>query len=171
MADMLVKLYALPELAPVLTPLAALGVEIRPALATERRLLGRWARERFSETIAASFEAAIDQRPITCLLAVERRPLRPAPSYEQPPERLLGGACHDVAALGLFGPVAVSQERRRAGIGRALLLASLHAMKAQGYAYAVIGWAGEPEFYANSVGAIPIPGSEPGIYRGPLDID
>jgi hypothetical protein len=41
-------------------------------------------------------------------------------------------------------------------------------MKAEGYAYAVIGWAGPQEFYARLVGATVIEGSEPGIYRGPL---
>jgi hypothetical protein len=41
-------------------------------------------------------------------------------------------------------------------------------MAAEGYAYAIIGGVGPAAFYERAVGAIPIPGSEPGIYRGRL---
>ena len=51
------------------------------------------------------------------------------------------------------------------GIGRALLLACLHAMAADGYAYGVIGWVHDEAFYRRAVGAIPIAGSEPGFYQ------
>jgi hypothetical protein len=44
----------------------------------------------------------------------------------------------------------------------------LEAMKQQGYGYAIIGGVGPAEFYAKTVGAIPIEGSEPGVYRGLL---
>ena len=50
----------------------------------------------------------------------------------------------------------------------ALLLACLHDMSAQGYAYAVIGWTGPQEFYAKVCGATPIPDSRPGMYTGML---
>ena len=55
-------------------------------------------------------------------------------------------------------------ERRQRGIGRALLLSALHAMRAEGYAYGIIGWASSVDFYRRAVGAIEIAGSEPGIY-------
>jgi hypothetical protein len=41
-------------------------------------------------------------------------------------------------------------------------------MSAVGYAYAIVGGAGESRFYAETVGAIEIPGSTPGIYRDRL---
>jgi hypothetical protein len=41
-------------------------------------------------------------------------------------------------------------------------------MATERYAYAVIGWAGSPEFYQKAVGAILIENSEPGIFRGEL---
>ena len=50
----------------------------------------------------------------------------------------------------------------------ALLLACLHAMKEEGYAYAVIGWVASEDFYAHVVGATVIPTSAPGIFRGKL---
>ena len=37
-------------------------------------------------------------------------------------------------------------------------------MRAEGYAYAIIGWASSIEFYQKAVGATVIEGSEPGIY-------
>lgn len=50
----------------------------------------------------------------------------------------------------------------------ALLLACLHAMKEEGYEYAVIGWVASEDFYAHVVGATVIPASAPGIFRGKL---
>jgi len=52
--------------------------------------------------------------------------------------------------------------------GTALLLATLHAMAAEGYAYAIIGGFGPAEFYSKAVGAVPIAGSTPGIYANML---
>ena len=49
-----------------------------------------------------------------------------------------------------------------------LVVATLMDMAAQGYAYAVVGWAGPQAFFARTVGAIAIPDSSPGIYRGLL---
>ena len=59
-------------------------------------------------------------------------------------------------------------DRRGRGVGRALLLAALHAMHAEGYAYAIIGWASSIDFYKRAVGAVVIDGSEPGIYPAKL---
>ena len=39
---------------------------------------------------------------------------------------------------------------------------------AEGHAYAIVGWASEPDFYRKVAGAVPIAGSEPGLYRAPL---
>ena len=50
------------------------------------------------------------------------------------------------------------------GIGKALLLASLLAMRESGYVYGIIGGAGPIEFYQKTVGATIIVDSEPGIY-------
>ena len=79
-------------------------------------------------------------------------------AYAQARERILGrGACELFGAtVGIVG---------LGGIGRALLLRSLAAMRAEGYAYAVIGGVGPQEFYKKCVGAMLIPDSAPGIYR------
>ena len=43
-------------------------------------------------------------------------------------------------------------------------------MRAEGYAYAIIGWASSIDFYQRAVGAVVIEGSEPGIYPAPLGV-
>ena len=59
-------------------------------------------------------------------------------------------------------------QRNGKGVGRALLLASLWALRELGYVYAIIGAAGPVRFYQKTVGAIIIPDSEPGIYTDAL---
>src|SRR5712691_7465086 len=104
--------------------------------------------------------------PISCFMAVEtiRTSAPTQGSYDLPPERLLGFACYNVASKGMFGAMGVDEAYRRQGLGTALLLACLHAMQDEGYAYAIIGWAGSVDFYARAVGATVIPDSEPGIF-------
>ena len=104
-------------------------------------------------------EAALARLPVACFIA-----LRDGPAGGD----LLGFACHDAIALNFFGPEGVVPQARGQGIGRALLLSVLHAQRAQGYAYAIIGGAGPVAFYARAVGAVPIAGSNPGIYAGML---
>ena len=96
--------------------------------------------------------ATLMRQPSTCFLA-ERA------------GELLGFACFDASARGVFGPTGVAPAARGQGVGRALLLACLQAMAADGFAYAVIGWVNSEEYYRRAVGAVPIAGSEPGFYR------
>lgn len=171
MSDMLVKLYTLPDASLLLKNLKNKNIEIRQAKPAEKKSIVDWVHQRFSAAVAAECEAAIEQRPITCYIAIEKQKdiQQPITSYDDlPAERLLGFACYDVTSKGMFGPEGVCIERRRQGIGTALLLTCLNAMKMDRYAYAVIGWAGSQEFYAKAVGATVIDGSEPSVYTGPL---
>ena len=170
MADLLVKLYTLPDVAPLLASLAQCGIEIRQAHPAEKGFLAEWIRERFPGPWAAESLVALGQRPVTCYLAVRRNatPEPGGPPWAPPSETLLGFSCHDVTRKGMFGPMAVREDWRGLGIGKALLVTSLRAMAAEGYGYAVIGWAGPVNFYAKAVGATVIPDSEPGVFRGPL---
>jgi hypothetical protein len=95
------------------------------------------------------------RQPPTCFIAIQNG-------------RLIGFACHDATVKGFFGPTGVDSAVRGKGVGHALLLTTLLDMYAQGYAYGVIGGAGPMDFYRRSVGAVPIEGSVPGIYRGML---
>jgi len=170
MADMLVKLYALPEITPVLEDLQKNGIEIRLAAPSEKPTIVKWVSQHFQETWANECEVALEQRPVTCYIAVEKRPIQPPAHdpYTLPPEVLVGFACYAAVSKGMFGPEGVRDDYRGRGIGKGLLLACLHAMRAERYAYAVIGWAGPVEFYKRTVGATLIENSEPGIFRGPL---
>ena len=155
MPDMLVKLYGLPDLNEEVAALAAAGVDVRRAIAPERWLVADWVRAHFSDHWVSECEVAFARVPASCFIAVEAN-------------RVLGFACYDATMRGFFGPTGVEPVTRGRGIGRALLLTALHAMRADGYGYAIIGAAGPADFYAKTVGATVIEGSTPGIYRGML---
>ena len=155
MADLLVRLYDLPPLAPAVDVLAAAGVTVRRAAAAERTPVVDWMRTEGSAGWADECAAAFARQPIACFVAVEPDDAGP---------RLLGVACHDAACRNFFGPELVAPDRRGRGVGRALLLAALHAMRGDGYAYAIIGWASSVDFYQRAVGATVIDGSTPGQY-------
>jgi predicted N-acetyltransferase YhbS len=68
--------------------------------------------------------------------------------------KIVGFACFDASAKGIFGPLGVDSNRRKENIGKALLIRTLEAMREYGYAYAIIGWVSEAEmFYRKTVGA------------------
>jgi GNAT superfamily N-acetyltransferase len=185
--DLLVRLYALPPLAPRLGALAPGGITVRRALASERHVVVEWARQHGSAGWASECEVAFARRPLGCFVAVEGPPggvgsaggvgetggpsssgSVAASGYDTAPETLIGFACIEATAPSFFGPQAVRDDRRGRGIGAALLLTALHALAAEGHAYAIVGWASELEFYRKVAGAVPIAGSEPGIYRAPV---
>ena len=153
--DLLVKLYELPDSAATLKKLHKRGIEVRRALAPEKNLVVDWVREAFSKAWACECEVAFSRLPVTCLIAVDD-------------DALLGFACYDATCKNFFGPTGVDPDYRRGGVGAALLLSSLQAMAAAGYAYAIIGGVGPIAYYKKIVNAIEIPGSTPGIYKGML---
>ena len=153
--DMLVKLYALPDSRDVYERVRKAGITTRRALAPEKHRVVAWVRERFSEHWASEVEVAFSRQPISCFLAIRQKDI-------------LGFACHDATCPNFFGPTGVETKERKHGIGKALLFDCLTAMKSQGFGYAIIGGVGPAEFYAKAVGAVPIEGSEPGVYRGLL---
>jgi len=147
---MLVKLYALPSLEQALAAVAAHGIVVKRAIAPERNMVVEWARANFASSMS-EVETAFGQVPATCFVAMHE-------------SRIAGFACFDVTARNFFGPEGVDASMRGKGIGRALLLSALHAQRAAGYAYAIIGGVGPAAFYEKCVGATSIEGSTPGIY-------
>jgi GNAT superfamily N-acetyltransferase len=154
-SDLLVRLYDLPPLGPALEAPAAAGILVRRAAAAERGAVVEWARAHGSPGWADECEAAFARLPLACFVAVEE-------------DAVVGFACYEATCRDFFGPELVHPDRRGRGVGRALLLAALHAMRAEGYAYAIIGWASSVDFYRRAVGAVVIDGSEPGIYPAKL---
>lgn len=155
MPDMLVKLYELPDDAPLRAELEDAGFTIRRALVPEKHLIRSWVKEKFNPHWESECDVAISGHPTSCFIATLE-------------DKLVGFACYDATCKGFFGPTGVDDVCRGKGVGTALLLACLHDMRAQGYGYAVIGGAGPVAFYEKTVGAIEIPDSKPGIYKGML---
>lgn len=155
MPDMLVKLYELPDAEATLAALRAEGIDVRRSLAPEKHLVVGWVRETFGGGWASETDVAYGGHPVTCWVATHDG-------------KCIGFACTDAVAKGFFGPTGVDETYRGKGIGKALLLACLHDMRTQGYGYAIIGAAGPTDFYTRAVGAVAIPESSPGVYRGLL---
>jgi len=155
MPDMLVKLYDLPPVEPLGAQLRAAGVDVRRALAPEKHLVVDWVRSTFGGHWASECETCFANHPVSCFVATEGG-------------KCVGFACYEATCRDFFGPTGVAEAARKRGLGKALLLACLHAMQAEGYAYAIIGGAGPTDFYQKAAEATVIEGSKPGIYRGLL---
>jgi GNAT superfamily N-acetyltransferase len=155
--DMLVKLYTLKEsdLRARLARLSERGVAVRRAMAYEKHTMVSFVRDHFTARFGgwpSECEVAFSRVPASCLIATEQR-------------RMVGFACYDSTFKGFFGPAGVLESFRGQGVGSALLLAALFAMKAEGYAYAIIGGTNQQAgFYERVVGASGIAGSDPGAY-------
>jgi GNAT superfamily N-acetyltransferase len=158
MPDLLVRLYDLPAPGPAIAKLAGQGIVVRRAAAMERSAVVGFARGHGSEGWAGECEAAFARLPVACFVAVDSAT-----------KALIGFACHEATCRDFFGPELVHPDWRGRGVGLALLLVTLEAMRAEGYAYAIIGWASSVAFYQRAVGAVVIEGSEPGIYPAPLE--
>lgn len=151
---MLVKLYELPPAAPEVASLGAKGIVCRRAESFERSAVLQFVKAHFAKW-GDELLAGFAHVPPTVFVA-ERT------------GALLGFACYNATRPDYFGPTGVLEGERGQGIGRVLLLQSLEALSAEGYAYAIIGGVGPADFYAKTVGATIIEGSEPGIYAGTL---
>ncbi len=152
MADLLVKLYGLPESGRLCSELAGKGIEIKRAIGPEKHAVTAWVLANFSRAWASEADVAFSQNPPSIFVAVKDK-------------AVIGFACYDSTAKGFFGPIGVDQNVRAGGLGKALLIRTLEAMREAGYGYAVIGWAGPVDFFKKIVGAVVIEGSEPGVYK------
>ncbi len=151
MPDMLVKLYGLPDLHEPMKKTERQNIRIRRPAPWEKAILADWVSRRFSRVWTLECEVAFTANPASCFIAVQK-------------DALIGFACYDCTRKNFFGPTAVAEEGRGKGIGLALLLSCLHAMRDNGYAYAIVGGVGPGEYYAKTVGATMIEGSSPGVY-------
>jgi hypothetical protein len=151
--DMLIRLYALD--APPFVRSVTEGVVIRKPIGPEHATVSTWVGAQFTAGWASEAQVALANRPVSLWIAAREG-------------SLLGFACYDATARGLVGPIGVAGDARRKGLGAALLLACLHDMRSTGYAYAVVGDAGEPDFFSRVAGAVAIADSVPGLYGGQL---
>ena len=152
MPDMLVNLM---KVRPAAHTVKALerehGVRVFRAIAPDKFRVVEWVKEHSGISAAGECDVCFAHTPVSCFIAVKQG-------------QIVGYACYDATAPDFFGPTRVSEECRGLGVGKALLLCCLNAMKEEGYVYAIIGGVGPVRFYETCVDAFVIPDSDPGIY-------
>ena len=151
MPDLLVNLLALPLVEPLIKELEGHGVLIRRAQPFEMTIVRSFIEKHFSVAWADEVSVGFANKPVSVHIATRDRVV-------------VGFAAHECTRKDFFGPAGVAPDMQGRGIGKALLLASLLALRESGYVYGIIGGAGPVEFYQKTVGATLIAGSDPGIY-------
>lgn len=151
MIDMLVKLYEVHSACELVDKLAGQGVTVRRARSYELHTVADWVGSQFSPKWVSETKVAFSRQPVACIIATHEK-------------KVIGFCCYDVTARGFVGPMGVCPTWRGSGVGKAVLLLALQELAHLGYVYAIIGGVGPQEFYAKTVGAVPIDGSNPGMY-------
>jgi predicted N-acetyltransferase YhbS len=152
MPDMLVRLYDLPDPEEHYRRAREAGASIRRAEPWDRFALRSFIEANFWVAWAPEADLAFSGHPITGFVAMMEG-------------CIVGFAVYECSRRGFFGPTGVREDLRGRGLGGALLLRCLEAMREMGYGYAVIGGVGPQAFYEKVCGAFVIPGSETGVYR------
>ena len=151
MPDLLVNLLKLPPLERSLAEVADANINIRRAHPFEITPVRQFIEANFSVAWADEISVGFANKPVTVFIATRDG-------------RVIGFAGFECTRKAFFGPTGVDISERGRGIGKALLMASLWGLRELGYVYGIIGAAGPVEFYQQTVGAIVIPDSDPGIY-------
>ena len=151
MPDLLVNLLSLPLLEAALPALEEKKITIRRAQPFEITPVRAFVRQEFSTAWADEISVGFANKPVSVFIATAGG-------------AVVGFAAYECTRRCFFGPTGVIEKMRGKGIGKALLLASLIGLRDLGYVYGIIGRAGPIDFYEKFVGAVVIPGSDPGIY-------
>ncbi len=138
--DMLVRLHRLSSADVAVQRARDAGVIVRRPEFADADNQDRLVDREFEPSWRGGVRRALTQRSVKALVAATD-------------DELIGFAVWDLAYRGYFGPIGVAETWRGRGIGAALLLSSLQAMREQGYAYVTIGKVGPAEFYERVCGA------------------
>ena len=149
MPDLLVNLLRLPslELVSAIEP----DIVVRRAQPFEITSVRSFVEREFSTAWADEISVGFSNKPVSVFIATAEA-------------QIIGFAAYECTRRCFFGPTGVVENMRGRGVGKALLLECLFALRDKGYVYGIIGRAGPIEFYQNFVGAVVIPDSDPGIY-------
>lgn len=147
MQDMLVNLLQVKPYQPELDRLKERGIEIFRPIGPDRKRVVDWVGRHSSLNAASEMEVCFANRPVSCFIAVKGH-------------EIIGYACYHATAPDFFGPTRVLDQYQGQGIGQALLLRTLAALREEGYAYAIIGGVGPVEFYQRAVNAVLIKDSD-----------
>lgn len=150
--DMLVRLYDLPDPSDAYRRMDESGIEVRRPYQFERAAVLNWVKEHFSVGWQGECSGAFSSSPVSAFVAVKDG-------------KMLGFGVYDVTQKGYFGPLGVDEALRGCGIGAAITLKCMYALREDGYTYGIIGGVGPADFYSKVLGAVPIEGSDPGIYK------
>lgn len=150
MADMLVNLYNLPN---EYTFINEQCIKIIRVLPPDIHLVKEFISKNFSLAWSSEASVSLYKTNPTCFIAHKD-------------QEIIGFACYDATAKGFFGPIGVAEKYRSYGVGKALLMKTLLAMREDGYAYAIIGGAsGAKAFYEKTCDAMEIPNSDLSVYQ------
>ena len=155
MPDLLVDLLKLPPPVPGVDESTHPQILVRRAQPFELTPARRFVEQNFSLSWADEISVGFANKPVSVYIAVRET-------------EIIGFAAYECTRRAFFGPAGVLEAARGAGVGKALLIACMHSLREMGYVYGIIGHAGPVEFYQKTVGAIVIPGSDPGIYTNLL---
>ncbi len=158
MPDMLVKLYDLRDNREQYKKLEEAGIKIIRPMTPNKTKIVEWVRETFADGWADEISMAFTHFPVSCFIA-----------YDENEKKILGFAGYDCTYRNFFGPTGVDAAARGKGIGGALFMRCMEAMRDEGYGYAIVGSAGPVDFYKKIANAIVIEDSVPGIYKELLD--
>ena len=128
MPDMLVNLLKLPK-GDVETALAQEGIIIRRAMAPDKFRIIPFVQKLSTLSAAGECDVCFSHTPISAFIATEG-------------SKIICYARYNATAPDFFGPTAVDTAYRGKGVGKALLIRTLRALRDQGYAYAIIGGVG-----------------------------
>ncbi|HKB69022.1 MAG TPA: GNAT family N-acetyltransferase [Pyrinomonadaceae bacterium] len=151
MPDLLVNLLKLPTLESALQQMSDTGFVIRRAQPFEITQVRSFIEKNFSVAWADEVSVGFASKPVSVFIATLEK-------------EIVGFAAYECTRRSFFGPTGVIENARGKGIGKALLLACLWGLREMGYVYGIIGRAGPIEFYEQTIGAVVIPDSDPGIY-------
>jgi len=152
--DFLVNLYDL-EKKDISKKLEENGVKVVRVLSPDRGKVIGFMKEHYGEGWESETANAFTNNPISAYVAVKDK-------------EIVGVSCYDATAKGYFGPIGVKPGLKGAGIGQALLYATLDGMREAGYGYAIIGWMDHAvDFYESCLKGwrIPESDSEKTIYQ------
>ena len=153
MADMLVKLYPLPTAPGLEEALREKGITIVKALAPDMSKIIAFTEANGHPGWADEIRVCFMNQPPSIYIAVKDK-------------SIIGFGCYETTARGFFGPTLVAASARRQGVGKALLLKCMEALRELGYAYAFIGWPAQNaiHFYEEATGGMMIPDDGYGVY-------
>lgn len=124
------------------------SIKLKRAMAADKKVILDFVRTHFEEGWAGEAECALFSTPSKCFIATKEGVL-------------VGFACYDATARGYFGPIGVLSSERGTGVGTALMIKTLEAMRDYGYVYGIIGWVDDAaQFYKKCLGAEFIKGGE-----------